>query len=952
MDSARLKENLTTVENSTFPMPKPIPINTTYSNHQILTPVQSSKDSYTYVTPYIKYFTETKNDELFIYLLTKSQKHIIKKIYGKIVKIIVFKPRKNVMHENIKGCLLVASTNQILVLGIKVESDYVSLVNTGIEVAITDEILDVVASTEGAIAFSTNYGFYELCYFYGFFSTNFVHKLSSFKKKITELIWKEKIEINAICIGKKYSCVLRDDKVEIYTVGTKSKFLKEIYVEPACGIHFYDENIFFIVQKFGRRVFYNINGRVSSVELSQEMSYYDGDVKIVCKDDLFCYLRKKKNSSSCVLIVVSQNQYYKGGNSGRENYQTLHFNEDIINCVICDREIICSSKNNTFRTRVIPTHEYLLNCRQDEIKKLYALFGSSGFMINYLYMIENNMDTSKIEFLFLKTEDYSFIYKYIYNILAQYELYGKKVVQNFERDELHQEEFLFNLKHRKLVELATVYSALKDIHDKLWRYRKVGLREAISDLKIVMNTVLFIKIVKERHLDIEYSFKDLLFNQSHREKVFSDISNAIGYERANEIFAKKLRDYFPIEQIHFQRGLQNVKRKRKEALYDSLVDFKECRNFDETLKVYNESKFYTGCVILIRDCIYDVPEIELSKRRRFNDDVDVTRRNKGYVYYLEVLMKNMMCRGALNKALEDVREEFIYTVLEAYLRNLIKGVPLTKDCLCCDRTDDTFYYNNSVDLIFVKSPFLLPFLEEKAALSSNKDQFVLLWKYHMWKKDRVLAQKYLLKVIQTKPMSFSRRMELLLLCANIDSAPYIKSIYEAAKIQNELIKLEPENAFIKSRLIDPNELFNVYLHPTYELLSLKMMMITEYEDINLKRMLFDKLLSNDYTNNIEKLGFLKDLNKNDWVEIEIVGDVLVRSLERNNYVSMVTVLINFGYSEVDIKKYMETRIRGTVFMNPEIKRRILNEFLNYYGKEDYTSIEVKKYCYDNFGIKL
>lgn len=952
MESTRLKECLTKVERTLNPKPKPTPVDSTYSTHQICTQMQSSKDPYTYVTPFIKYFTESKNGELILYLLTKSQKHIVKDLHTEIVKVMVYYPTKNTLFDKFKGYLLVATKCQIKVFGMRIESIDVTLVNIGIEVGMMDEITNVAVNEDGNVVFSTKYNFYQLCYMHGLFASTFSHKLRSFKTFLKGLIWDETKEIRDICVGSKYAIALRNDFVEIYKVGSKMKFLRYMSVPDAHSLRFYDENIFYIINKEGRRLFYDINAEMTNVELPQEITYYDGDVIIQGNSDVFLYLKKRKDKRSCILMVITQNPYYKGGNVYRENYQTFTINDDINSVNICNRTIILTSKSNTYRSTIMKTYDYLVNCRQEEIKKLYGLFGGSEFLINYLFMIENRLDTSKIEFLFLKSDDYSFIYKYIYKKLAMFGFYGNKIDDefHFKEDRVYSEEFLTNLQYKKLVELSTVYSALKDVYDKLWRYRKEGLKEAIDDLKIVMHTVLFVKIVTERELDVNLSFESLMFSSSHRERIFSELSGSISFERANEIFAKRLRDYFPIEQIHFQRGMENVKRKRKEALYESLMDFKECNEHDATLKVYNESKFFIGCITLIKDCIFDSTEQPNSKKRKFSNDIDLS--DSGYAYYVGLLKKHMLCKGALLKALDDYREEFVYVVLESYMRNLISGVFLTNDCSCCDRNDDTHYYNTSVDLIFLDTPHLLPFLEEKAMLSYNEHEYILLWKYHLWKKNRTLAQKHLFEVIKTKPMSFNRRIELLRLCVNIDSTPYMKSIYEAALVQKELIQLEPENAHIRSSLLDPNELFNTYLYPDFEHLCLKIMMISNYDDINFKRSLFDKLLSNDYANNVEKLGFLKDLNKNDWVEIEIVGDILIRSLERENPIPMISVLLNYGYNESEVKGYLEGRIRGTVFMHPEIKRRILNEFIRHYGKEDHTSREVKKYCLDNFGIKV
>jgi len=303
------------------------------------------------------------------------------------------------------------------------------------------------------------------------------------------------------------------------------------------------------------------------------------------------------------------------------------------------------------------------------------------------------------------------------------------------------------------------------------------------------------------------------------------------------------------------------------------------------------------------------------------------------------------------KALEDIREEFIFVVLDSLLKNLIEGKKLIKDCACCTNEEEyKINLNNPVDLIYINHIHLLKFLEEKYEISQEPVEYDLLWRYNLIKKNRKKASEILIDIAKRKFIDLKTRINYISKSYCIIKSDETKTLLEIAQIQQEYSEKQPETLDLKSKLLDSDTLFNDYLLLDDEYLALKMMKICENNDSDTKKELIERLFSGDYYQIIEKLGYCRDLNEDQWIEIETIGDVLIHQLESESKMNLIRVLINFNYDEKKVRKFIEERIKGNVFMHPEIKKRLVLEVKDYFG-ENQNYYEIKNYFLKHFGFK-
>ncbi|KAM0674222.1 hypothetical protein GVAV_002296 [Gurleya vavrai] len=254
------------------------------------------------------------------------------------------------------------------------------------------------------------------------------------------------------------------------------------------------------------------------------------------------------------------------------------------------------------------------------------------------------------------------------------------------------------------------------------------------------------------------------------------------------------------------------------------------------------------------------------------------------------------------------------------------------------------------ELFYLEHEFLEEFLQNKFLLSNNEKEFSLYWKFLLLKDKVSEAADNLIEIAQKKFLSFDLRKEYLKKSYCIEKNDETRKLKEIALIQEELANKE-NDLYLKSYLIDPNELFNIFLYPKHPFLALKLLKLTESNDEKLIEELFEILLDGDFYFIAEKLGFVQSLNNDRWVKIDIIGDLLIKKLLRNNQLNIVDVLLNFNYNEIEIHKFLEERLKGDLFTHPETKRRILSEIKDYF-KEKKNIEEIEKFCYENYGIQI
>ncbi|KAM0687450.1 hypothetical protein COBT_001309 [Conglomerata obtusa] len=959
MNFTNLKENIPKQISQFKLRPRPEPKPLSYSSHAIISATKSYKDSTSYATPQISYNTFKKDYSYRLQINCPKNTVQIDGFSTKINDIILFKPKKDIFKE-IEYCILVVLENQLIIYGIEITDMKFALVSTNMSVMIGDDIKRVSISEDGIIMFCSESDVYRFCYGHGVFYRTYAKCIKSVSGTIMELVFGSNNDIVDVCVTNSYMVILKEKSLECYRIiNNKFKHIINYEIHNGIKVQIYDDRYFFVFDKEGNRIFFDQSRKIETLPLCQETVYYDGEVLAESDGNTSVIIKKRFQDRNCLVIVITQNEYaLEKGNNCRENYNTFFINDDINKIKIWNRNIGLFSNEKSHFINILTTQEYILQCKQIEVQKLMNFYGEGNFLIQYLFLIENEEEVGKIEFLFLKTTNFDFIYKYIFQRLIEEEIIESKncKVSYYYDNFLFTEDFFNDYYFTNKARIQRCLKKFVTVYNRLCKYRKKGLSEIIIDFKNVIDSLKFLKIVEEKRINVKYNFEDLLTNMDYRRKVLTQLSNIMSFERTSEMIQNTLRGYFPIEEVYYRRGLECLKKKRKDTFYDSITDFKKGKNYEETVNLYFSEKFYVGSVTIIRDCLFDTNRDRNCKKFKNNivkkiNLSNVSEINK-FLYFVKLIKKNLVCRGSLNEALNDNRKEYIFIVLEAYLQKLLSGTPFTKDCTCCqEKKNEDKFYNEPIDIIYLKNDFLREFLESKYLLSNDQREYNLLWKYYIYIDESSLAAENLIDIAKNKLLSFEKRKEYLHKSLCVENNDDTKLLKEVALIQEELFNNDEELFYLKTKLLDVNELFNYYLYPNQEYLSLKLLKLVENEDEDIKKELFEKMLSGNYIETVERLGFIKDLNADHWVRIETIGDILINKLSRNNEINMVNVLTNYNYSEKTVRIYLEERLKGTEFMHPEMKRRILNEIKEYYG-EDNRVKENEKYCLENYGIRL
>lgn len=938
-----MKMKFTKLGNKLASHHKPFPTVLPYSTTPIVTAPITTKEIYKYITPYIKYYTLEEENTTDLFVKTSTNQIAIRGFTDPIIDIQIFKLKLKV--NNIEYGLLTITKNQMIIYGIETIDNEFALVNLDITVYVGDEIRKVVVS-EGNIIFCTDSDIYQFYYLSGFFKTSYIYQYKSIKEYIWSFFLKETRYIKDICMSKEYAVVLKEKYAEVYKVTDSLKFYKKIDTGKVESVFFYTDNIFFTVDNNGNRVYYSEKGRIVDVPTPQSFAFYDGKTHINSDGDTLVIVKSKKNEKNSIILVITQNKYFKQSEPNKENYQTYCIYDDVESINVYDKQIIIKSRVNTHKLCITPPGQYFLNCKHIELTNLHKLYGNNDFLLHYLYLIEGGFDVSKLDFMFMKAENYDFIYEYMFRKLIAIDVI-KKGCELQKTKEIYSETFMSPCYDDYVVKLCRTINAFKAVYAKLKKYRKDNYKSTIDDFIAVLDTLRFIKIVKERRVDIDFDFETLVFNIEYRKKIFEELSINMPYDKINQIVTETLKNYFPVEEIYFRKGMDNVKKRRRDTLFDSINDFKECSNLEEIIKIYNDNKFYTGSVTIIKEKMFGFEEMEGVKRRRLENnssDIDLTKVTK-------YLINSIKCKGALNTALEDYREEFIFCVLEAVLKNILSEEEYNEKCTCCDRDLGKLEFSGPLAVARMDTPHLAKFLELKFEFSNVQDEYNLYWKYYILKNEKDKAKEILMRIIKEKPITLERRIKYLERGVVLFQSNELRTMLRIAEIQRELSNNLPECLELKINYYDQNELFNDWLYGQNPFLALQLMFTCKNNDIKVKTELFSDLLEGDYEEATEKISFYNELNKKGWVEIEIVGDIAIKKLEMVQRTNLVHVLKSFNYDELTIKKFMEKRIKDNVFANPEQKRRILREYKDYFGYSEKT-MEFETFCYKNYGVKV
>ncbi|KAM0674221.1 hypothetical protein GVAV_002295 [Gurleya vavrai] len=596
-----LKEKFTRQLSSITPKPRNIPSPLSYSSHNLITPVNSLPDPYRYITPYLKFTTFKQDFSYMLQIISPRNTIQIKDFSTQIRDILIFKPAKDVF-KNIDSCLLVVLENQLIIYGFSISNLKVELLQTDMSVMIPEDILKVSVSKNGIITFCSSNDVYRFCYGHGIFYRTFAKKIKTFSRSFIEFFIGNRNEIVDVVVSNNLFAILKKDCVEVFKI-IKNKFIfeKRYLIDNGIKISIFDEKCVLVIKKSGERVL--LYGQQIILPLLGESNLYDGETIAESDGKTTIIIKSRLKDKNCLVIVINENDYAFEKKNNQENYKTLIINDKIECIKIFGNKIMLFSENKQHNFDILKMEDYLSFCQQDEMQRIFNLYGEPDFLINYLYLCCKDADLSRIEFMFLRSKNHDFIYKFIVKMLLEENIIQKENYLSDCFEFLYSENLFNDFFYSKKARLERLIQKFTKIYERIGKYRKNNLRNVLDDLKAVIDTLKFFKIITEKNLKNEYSFIELLCNMDYRRKVLNQLSNLMSFDKTNEMMKNTLKDYFPIEEVFYRRGLENAKKRRKENFYESVNDFKKGKITWKALK-FTIKKDFTWEVLKLSEIVY------------------------------------------------------------------------------------------------------------------------------------------------------------------------------------------------------------------------------------------------------------------------------------------------------------------------------------------------------------
>ncbi|KAM0671637.1 subunit of nuclear pore complex [Ordospora colligata] len=864
------------------------------------------------------WMTEGKN--LVMWRYESGETEEIGSFSSEVLEVKVFIPRSGVFNEKVSHCLFVATEDQVMIYGI--EKDTMCLVNTDF-VASTPSKTTCIAITDGDVFIGCeNGGVYQVIYkSMDTWSFKIMHVydpgasiLSSF---IPNVLRRKRPAVRSMSVGRRFLVSLGRD-VTVYNVDGGMYKVGEITMSKEyVGVQIVDESdervFFYAVQKDGSRDFYD--GKVVMTKRSPnigDMTEIKG-MKVCMSEERVCMIRKGRYDGSIVtLISRNEDQVCNFDRlKSSESYEVLVLKDDVDTGEIYGNVIFLIGGRKMLIYEVQQLGKFLLSCRSEDIFSVYKSYGEREILVLYYELLGNNEDVGRLEYLCLKNEDaqLSALFVYLYRLMRPV------LDKSFEEV----------VKGDLGVYLEKVQIKMKSIRGKL---KAKHLRSVCDFIDEFLQTCFYMNVLYEYSVCLDgKSLRHVIFEDSaeFKKRSLKAILDLFKVNQSVEPLIKTLSTkcplFLPIEEVYYQRGLEMLsKRPSRELLFESLSNLKNVQYNENLVEKYNEFKFYHGSTALIKE--------------NFSFDFE---------YGVDVLKKSVRCTGALNLALEDPREDFLYALFEALLE-VLKANEFGRECSCCSKPGNMVLN----DVIRISVPFLERFLKEKSMVSSDPQIYELHWKYCVYRNEKMKGVSSLLDLADNKPIPFELKVDLLraALSVSVNTPVFndVKMRLELADIQAEIIRRGRIDPAISNRLLSADELFNdyAYKHPD---LALRIVGISNYTDKTVIKELWEEGMGDDFLCAERFLGSVKASGAA--MDCRLVGDLLCSRMVSGSKVGKTLVSAGFGYSEV--LSFLEEKIKGEGNNHPEVKRMLLEdlkEFSN--GGEVYLRVE--EYCRRNYGI--
>ena len=799
---------------------------------------------------------------------------------SKVLFIDVFKPKQGIFNSKIIFCLMILTENQIILYG--VDRDSKSLINTNFVISVPSTPVCYVLKNGSIYLGCENGNVYEVIYksldSWSFKLMYLYSPDTSIISNIVPSIFKrKKHKIIAMSANTKYLITL-SKKVSVYNIEggifkVKDIFLYKEYIDIQIIEEKYGEVFFYCVMRDGTRDFYDTK-HLFTKSCFLDDTEQNQDLKIKTAGDKFIILHKNKYKGT-LIHFVSLNLYQQinmDRSKPCENQELISLQSEIYDCFFYEKDFFVLTKTKLIFYEILDLKRYVAVSRVEDVYNLLKNLGIRESLVLYFDLLSVKSDTTKLEYLIIKIDDnhikglFSFIYRQLKFVL---EVPVKDIIENE------------NLKG----DLDLIVQKFKNLCNKL---KQKELELGLSIMNIFIQSVFYINLLLEYGINTEnITFFRLIFNEEAEFKKKS-LDTLMEIFKTNNsldslinLLSNKAPDYLPLNEIYFHKGFDLLKKyPSKDKLWEALKNFKNVPFNLEIISKFNDLKFYTGSVILIR--------------KHFNFDHEET------VKYLRTCV---LCNGSISKCLEDKREDFLYAFFDALIANLLV-TEIKTECACCEMNTNL----KITDIIKLESKFLNKYLLEKTETHSNPLVYELYWKYCAYRDDRINAVKSLLWLIDFKPITLEKRIDLLQKAKTVSlHTTYqddIKKRCSLKDIQLKLIEKGEDNKPIKISLLSADILLNDYAYK-YPDLALQIIDQSLFTHNSIIKSLLQKSMEGDFKSAVKFLTVNKFHGT--VFNCEIIGDILLDKMTQGNSLSKTLCEIGFSYSE--IQKYIEKKIK-------------------------------------------
>lgn len=862
----------------------------------------------------------TKDKTLSIWRYESNETEEISTFSSDVLHVKIFVPKEGIFNDRISHCLFIATEGHVMIYG--VEKDTLCLINTDF-VASSPSRTNCVGIRGGDIFIGCeNGGVYQVIYkSIDSWSFKMMHVYNPDSSILSHLIpsalKRRKMAIKSLSVGESFIVSLGRN-VSIYNIeGGIYKVSDVVLHKEYIAVQIVEEReesvFFYLVQKNGSRDFYD-NGLVMTKKSPNiEDTVEIKELKVHTSRDRICMVRSGQYDGSIVtLISMNEDQICNFDKlKSSESYEILAM-KDTVDLVGVDGDMLVFMGDKKISLYEIQSIErFLLGCRPEEVFSVYKSYGERETLVFYYGLLGSNEDVGKMEHLCLKNEDaqLSALFLYLYRLM-------KPVLYVSFEDILAGDKSIY---------LDRVQLKIKNIQD---RTRARHLKEAHDFMEEFLQACFYMKMLYEYSVSLEQKslgFVLLQDSKEFRRKTLKLILEMFKTNQSIESLVKTLSTrcplFLPIEEVYYQRGLEILNKKpSKELLFESVNNLKNVHYSESLIQKYNELEFYYGSMALIRE--------------NFDFDFD---------YAVSILRKSVRCFGALNLALEDPREEFLYALFEALVEVLTSG-GFSTTCACCDKPRNMALN----DVIKLQTPFLERFLREKAMSSNDPRVFELHWKYCVYRNDKIKGSMSLLDLADNKPISLDSKIDLLraALSVSVNTSLYneIKLRLELADIQTEFIRRGRVDPVINNNLLSADELFNdyAYKHPD---LALRIIGISNYTDRTVIKELWEEGMSGSFDS---ALAFLENVKASGpAMDCQIVGDILCTKMVKGKRIGRS--LVENGFSYLEVLNFLEDKIKREEHNHPDMKRLLLDDLKDFTNKNEFY-YKIEEYCRKKYGI--